>query len=149
MSKLPKNLKHHNKLEITCSHLLYTREYLSNICTIFAQYLHNICTIFALYLNNVRQYIYNNHNTICTIFSQYLHNICTVQSAQYLSNITQYSQNSCIILVHDLYNIATIFDPMEMRQSIKSLWKTISSKFAYLHNICTIHDKIYEMLTQF
>ena len=92
-----------------------------NICRIFEQYLHNICTIFALYLNKVRQYTYNNNNTICTIFSQYLHNICTVQSAQYLSNITQYSQNTCIILVQNLYNIGTIFDPMEMRQSIKSL----------------------------
>ena len=58
--------------EITCSHLLSTREYLHNIfhniCTIFTQYLHNIYTIFVIYLSI---FLLSNAQLL-----QYLLNIC-------------------------------------------------------------------------
>ena len=110
-------------------------QYLNNICTIFAQYLHNICTIFAYYLHIIRQYSYNDPNKICTIFAQYCQNICTIQRAQYLSNI-------CTIFPQYLCNICTIFDPIGMSQFMKFVGKTFCWKFVYLHINCTIYGNI-------
>ena len=54
------------------------REYMLNICSIYAQYIFNICSIYFQYMLNIcsiyAQYIFN----ICSIYVQYMLNICSI-----------------------------------------------------------------------